>query len=236
MAGEIKNAPGASLVGLLGAALLYLLCCTWVVRFVGRDNYQKQLDTSAGFIFSMWHETIIPLTWIMRKRGFTMLVSQNKDGEYITRVLNRLGYNTVRGSSSRGGFRSLITMAKLAREGKVLGITPDGPRGPRRVVQGGALIIAQRGNVPILPIMVAASPRKRLSSWDRFMIPLPFAKVVVAIGEPIRLDPELSPQLLSQKYQPVLDAAMRGVAREGALTLKTWTGTADAEDLIETGE
>lgn len=195
------------LVGLFGAMVLRLIGLTWRYQIIGEEHFKEVQAAGKGNLFVLWHEAILPLTYGMRNRGFWMLVSQHRDGEYITQVLERFGYNTVRGSSTRGGYRSLIKMARLGKTGQVLGITPDGPNGPRRKLQGGFLVIAQRGDIPILPIMAAARPCRRLASWDRFMIPYPFARVVITIGEPIWIGDDLKPDQLQQKWQaPITDA------------------------------
>jgi lysophospholipid acyltransferase (LPLAT)-like uncharacterized protein len=197
----------ARLVGFFGAFVLRLIGCTWRLQIRGYANFERLQQSGQGILFALWHEAILPLTFAMRGKGHWMLVSQHRDGEYITQVLHQLGYQTVRGSTTRGGYRSLLEMAKRGKAGEVLGITPDGPKGPRREVQGGVLLIAQRAGIPILPIMAAAAPCKRLASWDRFMIPHPFARVVIHIGEPILIPGELKPdQLFDLWREPVTKA------------------------------
>ena len=117
-----------------------------------------------------------------------MLISESRDGEIITRITNRLGFRAVRGSSSRGGAESVVTMAKLAREGFDLAITPDGPRGPRGTVAPGAVHIAARGHVSIVPVGVSTNRGWRARSWDRFLVPKPFARIWVVYGEPIEVN------------------------------------------------
>ena len=142
-----------------------------------------------------------------------VLVSQSKDGEYISQVIHRLGMGTVRGSSSRGGVRALLQMAKLGRDGHSLAVTPDGPRGPRHVVQPGLLSIAARSGLPIVPLTSGARSAWRLGSWDRFEIPKPFTRLRVITGKPISIPSTASGELLERDYGPGVQAAMEDVER-----------------------
>ncbi len=100
------------------------------------------------------------------------MASRSRDGDYISRILNKLGWEVVRGSTSKGGARSLLKLIKKLREGKSLGITPDGPRGPIHKVKPGIIYLAQKSNALIIPIGVAFSKKKVFSSWDRFSFSL----------------------------------------------------------------
>ncbi len=137
--------------------------------------------------YAFWHGNLLSLAYTHRVRGAVVLVSRHGDGEIISQIVCRLGYGVVRGSTTRGGLRALIQMAAEGRRGHPLGVTPDGPRGPRRMLQAGVLHIAQRGRIPIVPLAVEAVRRRELDSWDGFMIPHPWTRVAIVTGPPIRL-------------------------------------------------
>jgi lysophospholipid acyltransferase (LPLAT)-like uncharacterized protein len=131
---------------------------------------------------------MLPLAWYMRNRGVYILVSEHRDGEVIARVLHALGHRTVRGSTTRGGGRALVEMVRLLRTGKNVAVTPDGPRGPARQMAPGALVAAARAGTTVTPLFVTADRAWHLRTWDAFMIPKPFAKVVVHFGDPTMIE------------------------------------------------
>jgi lysophospholipid acyltransferase (LPLAT)-like uncharacterized protein len=209
-------------VGRLGALCLRALGATWRTRRIGDEHAAACRATGAAFVYSFWHAQLLPLAYLKRNRGVVILVSLSRDGEYITQVIERMGYGTVRGSTTRGGFRSLVEAAQLGRAGRTLGFTPDGPRGPRHRVQPGILLCAQRAGIPILPIAASAWPRRRLASWDRFLIPAPFARVVVVQGEPLRVPADLDATELVAQWTPRLEAAMLAVCERAESEVRAW--------------
>ncbi|MCA9756193.1 MAG: lysophospholipid acyltransferase family protein [Candidatus Eisenbacteria bacterium] len=190
--------------GRIGGAVLRLWGRTWRIRKEEPAAVAEFVRTGQPYIHGFFHEHILSLSYAYRKRGVVVLVSQSADGEYISQVIHRLGYGTVRGSTTRGGLRALLTMAKIGAGGRALSVTPDGPRGPRREVQLGILHIASRSGQPIVPLGVAISSLRRLGGWDRFEIPLPFAKIQIVAGEPIPIAADLSPDELEKRYLALL--------------------------------
>lgn len=168
----------------LGGWLIRLLGMTWRIRRVGAASFDALRARKEPFIAVFWHGEILPVTWVHRGMGFAALISRHDDGEIIARVVEGLGLNTLRGSTTRGGVRALLESARLLEQGVSLAITPDGPRGPRHVFTPGALIVAQRSGRPIVLIGVTASRAWRARSWDRHLVPKPFAKVTVSYSEP----------------------------------------------------
>jgi len=134
------------------------------------------------FVFMLWHEVLLPLLWYHRGQDIAIVVSEAQDGRYLAAFAERLGYRCVLGSSSRGGARALLETVRTLRAGIPVAMTPDGPRGPRREIKPGILAAAARARVPILPIHAVATRAWRLKSWDRFLIPKPFAAVRVGYG------------------------------------------------------
>ena len=150
-------------------------------------------DTPArSCIFAFWHNRIFLMPYLFRKHWHTrqrdrvaVMVSASKDGEFLTRVLERFRLICVRGSSSRRGKEALREMADLVELGYDAGITPDGPRGPRYQCQNGAISLAQLTQAPIIPVSWEVSRKITVKSWDGFMVPLPFARATLRIGAPI---------------------------------------------------
>jgi lysophospholipid acyltransferase (LPLAT)-like uncharacterized protein len=116
-----------------------------------------------------------------------VMTSLHRDAEMISRAYSRFGYSYARGSTTRGGASALRGMLRLAAQGYDLAITPDGPRGPRRRVQSGAIAIARHTGFPIVPVTFSASPARRLSSWDRTLLPRPFSRGVYVCGDLVRV-------------------------------------------------
>jgi lysophospholipid acyltransferase (LPLAT)-like uncharacterized protein len=173
---------------------------------------------------------MLPLLLQHRGEGITVLISEHRDGELITQVAERLGLRAVRGSTTRGASRALLAMTRLLGEGAELAITPDGPRGPARTFAPGALIVAHRSGVPIIPIGVAASRAWRLKSWDTFLIPKPFAAISIVYGEPQHVDaPDArSAALQTDAFQTIMNevVAQAQMAQAGNTAFPTGTVSA----------
>jgi lysophospholipid acyltransferase (LPLAT)-like uncharacterized protein len=166
----------------LGALVLRLLASTWRMRVVDGEPLTAARTSGKRVIFALWHGELLPLLWHHRGENIAIVISEHRDGEIIAQIAESLGYATVRGSSSRGGSRALIGLMREIDAGRDGAITPDGPRGPARVFAPGAAVAAQRTGALIAPIRAKASSAWRLKSWDRFLIPKPFARVQVAYG------------------------------------------------------
>ena len=194
------------------AALDTLLAtCRWETR--GADRYDENWKTNSGLIFAHWHGRLLPLTYYHRNRGLVPIISKSGDGEYIARIVQHWGFDPVRGSSSRGGTQALREMLRLARKGKMLVFTPDGPRGPREQVKHGVLIAAQLTGLPIVPASSAATRGWWLGGWDRFLVPKPFARVVLGFGEPITVPRDVDEAGL-EAYAAQLKTALDTLTKE----------------------
>ena len=183
MAG-IEN-PVHALIGKLSAGAICLLGRSLSIRRIGTEYLEQAREGGRKVLYAFWHEGLIVATYAFRRQGIQVLVSQHRDGELIARAIESMGYGTIRGSSTRGGTRALFRMAAAGAAGDDLGVTVDGPRGPRLLVKPGTLIIAGRSGLPIVPFAVASNKACLLSSWDRFMVPRPFSKAAIAFGEPL---------------------------------------------------
>lgn len=177
--------PGQNALAALGGALLDALMSTTRIRTEGDEHFRRFWDAGKPTVFVLWHGRLLPPTYHHRQQGVVTLISQHRDGEYITRVVHRWGYVAVRGSSSKGGLHALRELLRHLRAGRSLAITPDGPRGPREKLKLGPLLAAQRAGAPVIPTASAASRAWFLGGWDRFLIPKPFARLQIVYGEPV---------------------------------------------------
>jgi lysophospholipid acyltransferase (LPLAT)-like uncharacterized protein len=176
----------------LGAAFIATIARTWRFRVINEGGYAAERAAGRAVVLVLWHGEMLPLLYYHRHRCIAVLVSEHGDGEIIARILQTFGFRLIRGSTSRGAARALIAVDRELREGIDVGITPDGPRGPRHSVAPGALLAAHRAGVRLMPLAISASSFWQLGSWDRFMIPKPFAKITLAYGEPTEVVAESS--------------------------------------------
>jgi lysophospholipid acyltransferase (LPLAT)-like uncharacterized protein len=197
-----------------GAGLLQVLGRTWRVERVDTKERDARLANGERCIFALWHARLLPLVFTHRGLGAAVLISRHRDGELIARLVERLGYVTARGSSTRGGGDGAREMLSFAERGHLLGVTPDGPRGPAEVVKIGLVYLASRSGLPVIPVAASASRAWRLRSWDGFRIPQPFSRLVVAYGEPIEVPADLDGEAL----EPWRERIERGLA---AITART---------------
>lgn len=174
------------LASLLGPLLINLLGLTWRVKLAGHTDMNPQSNTNQKRIYCFWHNHIIGLAYTQKNMNAGILISSHFDGEVTARIVARLGYRPIRGSSTKGGAIGLISMLKN-NDVRHLAFTVDGPRGPKGVVKPGSIYAASKTGLPIVPITCNSKNKWVFSSWDRFEIPKPFAKVVVCFGAPIQI-------------------------------------------------
>lgn len=164
------------------------LCRTLTWKVEGAERYDAVLASGRQPILAFWHGRILPITWFFRHRGIVALTSANFDGQWIARVIERLGNRTIAGSTSRGGMRALLRLKREIEAGHPAAFALDGPRGPARVAQPGAAWLAAATGHPILPVHAEATAHWTLSSWDRTQVPKPFSAVSLVVGEPLVLE------------------------------------------------
>jgi len=167
------------------APAIHALCRSVTWKIEGAEHYDAIIRSGRQPIIAFWHGRILPATWFFRNRGIVALTSANFDGQWIARVIERLGNRTVAGSSSRGGVRALLQLKRELAAGHPVAFALDGPRGPARVAQPGAQWLAAATGNPILPFHAEASAFWEVSSWDRTQVPKPFSKVVISISPPL---------------------------------------------------
>jgi lysophospholipid acyltransferase (LPLAT)-like uncharacterized protein len=197
----------------LGGALLQAIMTTTRYQTVGPETFREFQRVGQPVIYVLWHGRLLPLTYGRRGEGVVALISRNRDGEYIARIVERWGFETVRGSSSRGGMAALRELVRKVREGKSIAITPDGPRGPREQMKPGALILAQLSGAPIIPAAASAERAWWFGRWDRFLIPQPFSRIRVAYGEPLFVPRQLGEAGL-ESYQAEVQARLNALMHQ----------------------
>jgi lysophospholipid acyltransferase (LPLAT)-like uncharacterized protein len=154
-------------------------------RIDGSEHYDTLMREGRPPILALWHGRILAATFYWRDRGIVAMTSENFDGEWIARLMGRFGYRAARGSTSRGGSRALVQLRRELGAGHAAAFTVDGPRGPARVAQPGAVWLSGATGHPVLPFHIEASRSWTAKSWDRSMIPRPFSTTAVAIGAPM---------------------------------------------------
>jgi len=161
-------------------------------------------------IHAFWHARLLMLLRITSQWHGYMLISEHRDGGFISDTLNLCGVDTVRGSTTRGGARAMLRLLRAVKdEGRHIGITPDGPKGPREVVQKGTIQLAMKSGLPVMPICWATSRCWRARSWDRFYIPQPFSRGVFVYGEPIFIAPDDDMDEAIGRVQQGMDAVQQ---------------------------
>lgn len=151
-----------------------------------------------NYIFAFWHNQFFIMPYYYRKllgkRRISVLTSLSRDGEHISRLLHKFGFNTVRGSSSYGGEQAMRLLIREIEKGNNIAVTPDGPRGPRHIVQTGIITLASVTGCPIVPVGYKLNRKKILNTWDRFIIPCPFTKGILTIARPLYIPKDISVQ------------------------------------------
>lgn len=176
-----------ALVRILATPIVETLSRSWRYATHGGDRWNAITERREPYILLLWHEAIIPLLWHLRDQGIAIIVSQGREGRYVGDYASRLGYRILSGSSTKGGARALLGAVRVLAEGGAVAITPDGPKGPRRVVKPGVVQAARRSGAWVVPLHATAAPAWRVGSWDRLVIPKPRARVLAGFGEPFRL-------------------------------------------------
>ena len=191
------TAVGVPVIAALGSSL------AWRIEGLERLNFD---GAGPRPIMAFFHGRVLTATYFFRDRGIVVMISENFDGEWIARIIERFGYGTSRGSTSRGGQRALLRLKRDLEQGRPAGFAVDGPRGPARKVQPGAVWLAKLTGNPVVPFHMEASRYWSLQSWDRTQIPMPFSTVALAVGKPITVSGDADGADLEAKRVEVEDA------------------------------
>ncbi|HKJ83398.1 MAG TPA: lysophospholipid acyltransferase family protein [Mariprofundaceae bacterium] len=204
----MKTRLAAWLVPRLICLVYYTLSATVRWKTIGRSFSPEDKQR---YIYAFWHARMLMMPRPFRKRwhGY-MLISEHRDGAFIADAMHRLGIPTVRGSTTRGGARAMLRMIRaVKREHRHLGITPDGPKGPREEVQKGTVQLAMKTGLAMVPLCYATSRQWRARSWDRFYIPKPFTRGVFVFGDPVKIEAGEQMDVALQRFQQAMDRIQR---------------------------
>jgi lysophospholipid acyltransferase (LPLAT)-like uncharacterized protein len=211
-----KRAQAAAIAA-LGTPLVEALGATYTWRESGTVHWESVVREGRQPILALWHGRILSATLYFRDRGVVALTSENFDGEWVARLMRRFGYRAARGSTSRGGARALVELRRRMAEGSPAAFTVDGPRGPARIAQPGAVWLASATGNPVLPFHIEASRSWTVRSWDRHQVPKPGSTLGVAIGRPIDVPPRADEGTIEQGRQAIEDALRQLEDRARAL-------------------
>ena len=184
------SAAGVPIIASLGATL------TWKAEGLEHLKFE---GSGRRPIMAFWHGRVLTATYYFRRRDIVVMISENFDGEWIARIIESFGFRTSRGSTSRGGQRALLQLKRAMEQGFPAGFAVDGPRGPAKTAQPGAIWLAKLTGNPVVPFHMEASSYWSLKSWDRTQIPKPFSTVALAVGTPIDVPREADEAVLEAK-------------------------------------
>ena len=187
------------------SAALWVLNKTVRMRFVNGDELFGRWQRGEQVIIAFWHNRAVMMPLAYRGPKLCIMNSQHRDGEIATRALARWGIRSVRGSATRGGAFAFMQLVHAYRDGYDLAVVPDGPRGPRYIVKPGVVHLARATGAPIFPVTYAANRQRQLRSWDRLIIPLPFARIVYMAGDPIDVPRDADATMLEAKRRELED-------------------------------
>jgi hypothetical protein len=188
-------------IAALGYPLINALGHTLRWNVEGLHHYDAIVASGRQPVMAFWHGRILPATYYFRRRGIVVITSENFDGEWIARIIERFGFGTARGSSSRGGLKAMLQLVRDMEKGSPAGFTLDGPRGPARVAQPGAIWLARATGNPVLPFHLEASSYWTTNSWDRTQVPKPFSTVALVVGEPMEVAADTTDEQLESARQ-----------------------------------
>ncbi|OFW06057.1 MAG: hypothetical protein A3I61_14310 [Acidobacteria bacterium RIFCSPLOWO2_02_FULL_68_18] len=201
-----------SAIAALGYPLIAALGHTLRWRVEGLHHLEAIRAAGRQPVMAFWHGRILPATVYFRRRGIVVITSENFDGEWIARIIERFGYGTARGSTSRGARKAMLQLVREMQQGRPAGFTLDGPRGPALVAQPGAIWLARTTGNPLLPFHLEASRHWSLRSWDRTQIPKPFSTVALVVGEPMPVPADTSDADL-ERWRVELEIRLRALER-----------------------
>ncbi len=192
-------------IALIGPTLRYSI--TWEEEPSPRDAiFEKPV------IYSFWHRSVFPAAWMWRNQRIAVMVSRSFDGEYIARVIEKLGFMAARGSSSRGGAGALLGLKSVLEQGETVAFTIDGPRGPKYVAKPGPVTLSKISGRPMAVFYVALSDKWILKTWDEFMVPKPFSRALVRLSRKTVVPADADDSQLSE-YHVQLQATLERVTR-----------------------
>jgi len=203
----LRHRSVQSILCWLIAGYMRLVRSTGNWTIVGGEDAFERVRAGKSFIYAFWHGRLLMVPYA---RGGTwhvyILISNHPDGQLIAKAVRSLNITTIAGSTSKGGTNALLTLARTLKKGGIVGITPDGPRGPRMRASDGVVGLARLSGAPVYPVAYSASRGVVMRSWDRFFLPLPFSRGVFLWGPPIGVPDDADAETMKHKRQEIEDA------------------------------
>jgi lysophospholipid acyltransferase (LPLAT)-like uncharacterized protein len=182
---------------------LLFLRATIKVEHVNKEGIDRLRERREGMLACFWHGRLLAMPFAYEGGRSKVLISRHRDGEFIARIIRYFGIGTVRGSHRKGAVSSVREILAELRQGTMVAITPDGPKGPRYHVKQGIIEMARITRSPIVPVTYSASKKRVFASWDRFVLPYPFSKVVFLWGDPVYVARDLDSNAIEAMRQAV---------------------------------
>lgn len=196
----LRNALVQAILCYLASLYIRFVYATGDWRIEGESTANRLHEAGSPFVLAFWHGRLLMMSYAWRyKSSVNMLISGHPDGRFVAQTMAHFGVPSIIGSTTRGGWNAMRSIAKTLRNGGIVGITPDGPQGPRMRVSDGVITIARLARAPILPLACSASRRKVFATWDRFMLPLPFTRGIFLWGNPIQVPAKLDENGMEEK-------------------------------------
>ena len=208
-----------TLLSLIGSIYVLTVYKTSKVNLKNRKKIENLLERNESFIYSFWHDQLLmcPLTW-QSNSNIKVLISKHRDGDIIAQLISNLGFEAIRGSThktnkikNKGGLLSARKMIKSLKNGISIGISPDGPKGPRHKVSDGILSISRLSKSVILPVGIGFKKKWVLNTWDKFIIPKPFNEITVIWGDPI---PAITNEKNNHQFRTKLESKMNNLTAQ----------------------
>jgi lysophospholipid acyltransferase (LPLAT)-like uncharacterized protein len=204
---DLKEKLKSKMIPPLAYNLIKYTNQSYRLQVEGWEAVERELSQGESLVFSSWHGKSWVPAYFLRNLGIYALTSLSRDGSYMTEILHRLGWQTVRGSSSRGASRSLLTLYRKLRAGGSTALTPDGPTGPIYEVKPGVIFLQEKAGSMLVPMGVDACWKKNFASWDHYLLPLPFSRTALVFGKPFifenDLEMEVKKEILKEKMEAV---------------------------------
>jgi len=196
----------------------------FVLRLIGmtlrvKTKGAEKFENCGSLIFCGFHGRSFVFANYFRKRGYWVIISQSRDGELQNRVFSKLGFQVIRGSTGRGGVRAAVEAIRALKGGSIMAMTPDGPRGPSGVVQGGVMLMAHKSGAALVPVGISAYPRYLARSWDRYLVPFPFARAAVIFGDPVVVPASSTPEEV-EEIRVRFEQTLHEIEREAEILVR----------------
>jgi lysophospholipid acyltransferase (LPLAT)-like uncharacterized protein len=205
----------------MGIVVVRIISATYKFKMIDPEIERNVLERGQQPIYASWHQRFFPgIILFAGRKPISIMISQSKDGEIVSKIVHLLGWYPVRGSSSKGGSQALRTLKRLVSKGYKVGHIVDGPRGPLGVVKPGLLLIAQATGMPIIPTIVSAEKKWVFNSWDRFMVPKPFSRVMIRFCDEVYISRKLRPSDFEAKRLQIENTLKKRYAETDAIWSK----------------